>query len=95
VGGSGLPLLFRRRIAPPLTGTVPPADKAYVSVTPGGIGFVVLLGTVLGFLINYNFNLSYVDFYLVIGAVHGIMAMLFSWVASSVYQFFFTTPPGN
>jgi hypothetical protein len=62
-------------------------------VTPGGIGLVVLLGTMLGFLINYDFNLSYMGFYFVIGAVHGLVAMMFCWAATSAYQFFSSVPP--
>jgi len=64
-----------------------------VKITPAGIGFVVLVGTVLGFLINFNFNLEYSGFYYLVGAIHGSMAMLFAWVASYAYGFFFPAPP--
>lgn len=62
-----------------------------MNVTPAGIGFVVLLGTMLGLMVNYRFDLSIVDFYFVIGAIHGCMASLVSWAAFSAYEFFFAT----
>jgi hypothetical protein len=64
-------------------------------VTPAGIGLVVLLGTFIGLMVNYRFNLSYVDFYFVIGAVHGVMASLISWAAVSAYDFFFASRAGR
>lgn len=64
-----------------------------MKVTPAGIGLVVLLGTMVGLMINFNTNPSNYDFYFVVGAIHGFMAMLFAWVVSYAYGFFFPAPP--
>jgi len=58
-----------------------------VSITPAGIGFVVLLGTILGFMVNYPLDRFLGMF--VVGAVFGVMAMAASWAAFSVYDYFF------
>jgi hypothetical protein len=64
-----------------------------VNLRPSCVGFVVLLGTIFGLMLNYGLHVSYAGFYLVVGAVHGCMASLACWAAISVYDFFATFLP--
>jgi hypothetical protein len=63
------------------------SDNSTMSITPLGIGFVVLVGTIIGLLVNHP--LSTIHGCLVIGAIHGVVAAAASWAAFSVYDYFF------
>jgi hypothetical protein len=56
------------------------------SVTPLGIGLIVLLGTVIGLQVNYPLNT--IHGCLIIGLINGITAMAMAWAAFSAYDFF-------
>ncbi len=62
------------------------AEDSYVSVNPLGIGFVVLVGTMVGTYINYP--AAQPIGLVVVGLVHGGMAALASWVAFSAFRLF-------
>lgn len=62
------------------------AEDIFVSVNPLGIGLIVLVGTILGFMINYP--IEQIIGFTVVGVVHGLVAGVAAWVIRYTYGYF-------